>query len=115
VPRAVVFPCEFRPSSLLPDRHLTIGSEHWEVSQSDKIPASMKQNEEPALEEFTSQGWSTIRNGWPDYLLVRPRENGGLDVMGLEVKSGRDELTGLQIAVHTAMHAGGIPVLRRGG
>jgi hypothetical protein len=73
----------------------------------------MKTTEELALDEFKAEGWSAFRNGWPDYLLVRPRQDGQLEVMGLEVKSGRDELTGLQIAVHTALRAGGIPVVVR--
>jgi len=44
--------------------------------------------------ENQSPTWSTIgadRAGWPDYLLVRPCE-GGLELMGLEVKGEKDSV-----------------------
>ena len=34
----------------------------------------MRTNEEQAIERFKAEGWTPIRGGWPDYLLVRSRE-----------------------------------------
>jgi hypothetical protein len=44
----------------------------------------MRTNEEQAIERFKAEGWTPIRGGWPDYLLVRSRE-GKLELMGVEL------------------------------
>ena len=71
----------------------------------------MKTNEEAALAEFKADGWSPMRNGWPDYLLVRSTPDGKLDFLGLEVKCDRDRLSDEQRAMHVALLCAGIKVV----
>ena len=71
----------------------------------------MRKNEEAVLDEFKAQGWSAIRNGWPDYLLVRSKDDGKLEFMGLEVKHGKDSLRDAQLCMHGALLAAGIKVV----
>ena len=52
----------------------------------------MLKNEQGALEKFKAEGWTPIRNGWPDYLLIRTTTGGELEFMGVEVKHGNDAL-----------------------
>jgi hypothetical protein len=70
----------------------------------------MRKNEEAALEKFKANGWSELRNGWPDYLLVRTNSDGKLEFMGLEVKHGRDSLRPAQRAIHAVLLCAGIKV-----
>jgi hypothetical protein len=73
----------------------------------------MRRTEDSALEEFKNAGWSVQRNGWPDYLLVRLRDDGKLEFMGLEVKSEGDNLSGVQLAMRALLISAGIPVATR--
>jgi hypothetical protein len=73
----------------------------------------MRKTEESALEEFRLTGWSPIRNGWPDYLLVRSTHDGKLEFMGLEVKCEGDNLTDEQRAMHVVLLSAGIKVVVR--
>jgi hypothetical protein len=68
----------------------------------------MRINEEKALEKFKAEGWTGLRNGWPDYLLVRLGPDGKMEFMGLEVKCGHDSLSDHQLAMQTALIAAGI-------
>ena len=70
----------------------------------------MRKNEEAALAQFKAEGWSALRNGWPDYLLIRTNSDGKLEFMGLEVKSGNDRVRDHQIALHLALLCAGITV-----
>ena len=70
----------------------------------------MRKTEEAVLQEFEADGWSPIRNGWPDYLLVR-LEDGRLEFMGLEVKCAGDRLSDVQRAMHAVLIAAGIKVV----
>ncbi len=70
----------------------------------------MLKNEEAALDKFKAEGWGALRNGWPDYLLVRTNTEGKLEFMGLEVKCGNDTLSGPQLALHLALLCAGIKV-----
>lgn len=71
----------------------------------------MRSNEEAVLKEFKAAGWSALRNGWPDYLLVRTNSDGKLEFMALEVKCGRDSVSGHQEAIHVALRSAGIEVV----
>jgi hypothetical protein len=73
----------------------------------------MRITEAMALNEFKDAGWEAIRNGWPDFLLIRSNSAGQLEVMCLEVKSGRHKLSDHQIAVKTALSAAGIKTVIR--
>jgi hypothetical protein len=70
----------------------------------------MRKTEEAALEEFKKDGWSELRNGWPDYLLIRSAGDGKLEFMGLEVKCNKGDLSNEQRAMHVALVAAGIKV-----
>jgi VRR-NUC domain len=70
----------------------------------------VRKNEEAALDKFKAEGWSALRNGWPDYLLVRTNSEGKLEFMGLEVKFGNDSLSGHQLALHLALRCAGIKI-----
>ena len=41
---------------------------------------------------YEKEGWTVLRNGWPDFLCVRKRQEGGFDLMGVEVKAKGDKL-----------------------
>jgi hypothetical protein len=71
----------------------------------------MRINEEAALEEFKAEGGHAFRNGWPDYLLIRTKSDGTSELMGLEVKCGRDSLKTHQLKIHTALSMYGIKVV----
>ena len=71
----------------------------------------MRKNEEAVLDEFKAQGWAAIRNGWPDYLLIRSKDDGKLEFMGLEVKHGNDTLRDAQLCMHAALISAGIKVV----
>jgi hypothetical protein len=70
----------------------------------------MRANEEQAIDKFKAEGWSIIKDGWPDYLLVRSVSNGKLEFMGVEVKCGRDQLSDQQRLMHAALLCAGIKV-----
>jgi VRR-NUC domain len=76
----------------------------------------MRRTEDMALDEFKAEfkdeGWESIRGGWPDFMLIRSND-GKLEVMCLEAKSGKDTLRPHQIAVHTALAAAGIKTVVR--
>jgi hypothetical protein len=69
-----------------------------------------RKNEEAALEKFKIDGWSVLRNGWPDYLLLRTNSDGKLEFMGLEIKHGNDSCSGPQLAMRAALLSAGIKV-----
>jgi hypothetical protein len=73
----------------------------------------VKTNEESVLAEFKTEGWSPMRNGWPDYLLVRSTADGKLEFLGLEVKCDRDQLSDEQRAMHVALLCAGIKVVAK--
>jgi hypothetical protein len=68
----------------------------------------MRINEEKVSEKFKAEGWTALRNGWPDYLLVRLDGDGKLEVKGLEIKCAGDTLSGPQLAMQTALLSAGI-------
>jgi hypothetical protein len=68
----------------------------------------MRKTEESALEQFKPAGWSAMRNGWPDYLLVGSRGEGKLEFMGLEVKCRGDVLSDVQDGMHGVLIAADI-------
>jgi hypothetical protein len=60
------------------------------------------------------QGWSVLRNGWPDLLVfqtVRGLPCASFQCFGLEVKGRGDWLTERQRAVHSVLEMQGVPVL----
>ena len=67
----------------------------------------MNTNERHVYDMVTSHGWTILRSGWPDYLIVpnidRP--------FGLELKVGKDRITESQRLMHGALHIAGVPVL----
>ena len=71
----------------------------------------MRKTEESVLAEFELDGWSPIRNGWPDYMLVRLADGGKLEFMGLEVKCDGDCLSDDQRRMHAVLIAAGIKVI----
>jgi VRR-NUC domain len=73
----------------------------------------MRKTEESALEEFKQAGRSAMRNGWPDYVLVRSTSEGKLEFMGLEVKCRGDVLSDVQAGMHAVLIAAGITVVVR--
>jgi hypothetical protein len=69
----------------------------------------MRTNEEQAIERFKAEGWTPIRGGWPDYLLVRSRE-GKLELKGVEVKCKGGRVSKAQRLMHTLLIGAGIKV-----
>lgn len=71
----------------------------------------MRNTEEPALEQFKCEGWSAMRGGWPDYLLVRLTPEGKFEFMGLEVKGRVTSYDENRKAMRAALLAAGIKVV----
>jgi hypothetical protein len=58
--------------------------------------------ERKVAEEYAAKGWTVLRGGWPDFLMTR--EVGGItEVLGVEVKAGRDTLDPGQELMHKAL------------
>jgi len=70
----------------------------------------MRKTENLALPEFENAGWTALPpGGWPDFLLFRKDDEGKIELMCLEVKSGGDEVSVLQRIVQNLLASKGIP------
>lgn len=41
---------------------------------------------------YEAKGWTVLRDGWPDFLCIRKRADGTIELSGVEVKSKNDLL-----------------------
>ncbi len=57
-----------------------------------------------------AKGWAVLRRGWPDFLLMRERENNTFEFMAVEVKRVGDFIREDQRVMHAALARMGIRV-----
>ena len=48
--------------------------------------------EQKAKARYIADGWEVLDSGWPDFLLVKKRDDGTLELKGVEAKSKNDKL-----------------------
>ena len=80
----------------------------------------MNVNEQQAHDAMVKKGWTVLRNGWPDFLVLKTQkvhlggtwEKRVLSACAVEfkAKSTGDKLRGNQEAMHEALRSLGIPV-----
>lgn len=70
------------------------------------------QAERAFIERARTRGWEVLRNGWPDFMLVRKRDDGVVEFQAVEVKQGHDSdpLRDSQQIMVAALALQGIPV-----
>ena len=69
----------------------------------------MNPAEQVVRSHLERQGFRILRNGWPDFLALR-KTTAGWEVMAVEVKNGKDEISEAQGKMHRALHTAHIPV-----
>lgn len=68
-------------------------------------PDALTPFEQRVYDHYQKYGWQVLRNGWPDFLLVK-----GQKVVGIEAKSATDKLSTEQKRMHTVLARVGLPV-----
>lgn len=63
----------------------------------------VNKREREVVDALKAEGYTVLRNGWPDFLAVR-----GNDTVAVEVKAPTDSLTNAQFRMHSALKAIGI-------
>jgi len=74
----------------------------------------MNNFEKEVQEYFQADGWTVLRNGWPDFFCLKiVQQSYGapeIKLSAVEVKRGADKLSMAQEAMHKALRQAGIPV-----
>jgi hypothetical protein len=63
----------------------------------------MTKFEKKIYDKFSEDGWTIYHDGWPDFLCVRKREDGSLEIMAIETKGRKDDFRGNQKKVLFAL------------
>lgn len=70
----------------------------------------MNRREEEVKAKYEAEGWRVLRNGAPDFVMLKVDEEGAiLAIMGVEVKSPRGRLTYEQGVYRKIFEAAGLP------
>lgn len=69
----------------------------------------MTKNEQQLKAKLESEGWTVLRNGWPDFLIFRHTDNGS-EVIAVEQKDTNELSLEQQKMIH-ALNLMGLPVL----
>lgn len=63
----------------------------------------MNDLEKSVREKYIQEGWTVLRDGWPDFLVFRQGVNGKTELRGIEVKSKTDVIRSNQHIVLTLL------------
>ena len=70
----------------------------------------MNNNELQVKAALEGRGFKVLRNGWPDFLCLKPLTGDRVGLLAVEVKTHKDRLSEEQKAVHSVLKSARIPV-----
>jgi hypothetical protein len=70
----------------------------------------MTPSEQAAHDCLRADGWTVLRNGWPDFLCFRRSSANHPEIIAVEVKHHTDRLQPEQKAIHRLLMEAGLPI-----